>query len=46
MADYAHRTRPEDGLPAGPWLRTHLRAGVTISGLAPASVAVAGSLTQ
>ncbi len=46
MADYATRTRPEDGLPADPWLRTHVRAGGTIIGLAPASMTVAGSLTQ
>ncbi|NJP92879.1 S8 family serine peptidase [Nonomuraea sp. FMUSA5-5] len=46
MADYARRTRPEDGLPADPWLRTHVRAGGTIIGLAPASMTVTGSLAQ
>ncbi|MGN9846099.1 S8 family serine peptidase [Nonomuraea sp. H19] len=46
MADYALRTRPEDSLPADPWLRTHVRAGGTIIGLAPASMIVAGSLAQ
>ncbi|MFC3986355.1 GNAT family N-acetyltransferase, partial [Streptosporangium jomthongense] len=45
MADYAARTRP-DGLPADPWLRTHIRAGGHITGIAPASMVVAASLAQ
>jgi hypothetical protein len=45
MADYADRVR-DDGLPADPWLRTHVRAGAHIAGIAPVSMLVAGSLTQ
>ncbi|GAA3622873.1 hypothetical protein GCM10022419_130720 [Nonomuraea rosea] len=45
MSEYAARTRP-DGLPADPWLRTHVRAGGIVAGIAPASMLVAGSLTQ
>ncbi|MEZ7129060.1 S8 family serine peptidase [Nonomuraea sp. AD125B] len=45
MADYAARTRP-DGLPADPWLRTHICAGGHIAGIAPVSMLVAGSLAQ
>ncbi|PLW71250.1 N-acetyltransferase [Streptomyces sp. SCUT-3] len=45
MAEYAWRTR-EDGLPADPWLRTHVRAGGVIASVAPASMTVAGSLAQ
>jgi GNAT superfamily N-acetyltransferase len=40
---YLSRLRP-DGLPADPWLRTHLRAGATIAGLAPASMTVIAPL--
>lgn len=43
MSEYAHRTR-EDGLPTDPWLRIHVRAGGEICKIAPASMAVAGSL--
>jgi hypothetical protein len=43
MADYARRTH---GLPAGPWLRTHVRAGGRVTGIAPASMVVAASLAQ
>jgi GNAT superfamily N-acetyltransferase len=46
MSDYARRTRTADGLPADPWLRTHVRAGGHIAGIAPVSMLVAGSLTQ
>ncbi|MGW4797293.1 hypothetical protein ACWEPC_33215 [Nonomuraea sp. NPDC004297] len=45
MADYAARTRP-DGLPADPWLRTHIRAGGHIASIAPVSMTVTGSLAQ
>lgn len=45
MAEYAARTGA-DGLPCDPWLRTHVRAGGKISGLAPASWVVAGSLAE
>jgi hypothetical protein len=45
MATYAARTR-EDRLPHDPWLRTHVRVGGRIVGVAPASWLVAGSLTQ
>lgn len=45
MAAYARRTG--DGLlPYDPWLRTHVRAGGEIIGVAPASWLVAGSLAQ
>ncbi len=45
MTAYAHRTRP-GGLPADPWLRTHVRAGGVIDSVAPASMVVTGSLAQ
>ncbi|GAA3082960.1 GNAT superfamily N-acetyltransferase [Kribbella aluminosa] len=45
MHEYAARTRP-DGLPTDPWLRTHVRAGGRIAGVAPTSWVVAGSLTE
>ncbi|WP_329521590.1 N-acetyltransferase [Spirillospora sp. NBC_01491] len=45
MAEYAFRTRG-DGLPADPWLRTHVRAGGVIESIAPASMTVAGSLAR
>lgn len=45
MADYVARTRT-DGLPWDPWLRTHVRAGGQIAGIAPASWVVAGSLSE
>ncbi|HEV2637756.1 MAG TPA: hypothetical protein VGX23_21565 [Actinocrinis sp.] len=45
MSQYMHRTRP-DGLPADPWLRTHVRAGGVIEKPAPASMTVSGSLAQ
>ncbi|MER5625094.1 S8 family serine peptidase [Streptosporangium sp. NPDC002544] len=45
MAAYARRIRA-DGLPADPWLRTHVRAGGRITGIAPASMTVTGSLAQ
>ncbi|NBF00170.1 GNAT family N-acetyltransferase, partial [Nonomuraea sp. KC401] len=45
MSEYAFRTR-EDGLPADPWLRVHVRAGGTIVKVAPASQTISGSLAQ
>ncbi|MFF2809635.1 N-acetyltransferase [Streptomyces sp. NPDC058000] len=45
MADYVRRQR-DDGLPADPWLRVHVKAGGTIEKIAPASMTVSGSLAQ
>ncbi|WP_427887774.1 GNAT family N-acetyltransferase [Kribbella sp. GL6] len=45
MREYADRARP-DGLPADPWLRTHVRAGGRVVGVAPASWVIAGSLGE
>jgi GNAT superfamily N-acetyltransferase len=45
MARYAARLR-EDGLPHDPWLRTHVRVGGQIVGVAPTSWLIAGSLAQ
>jgi hypothetical protein len=45
MADYVAWTRP-DGLPADPWLRTHLRVGGEVLGVAPRSMTITGSLAQ
>ncbi|TDD73661.1 N-acetyltransferase [Actinomadura rubrisoli] len=45
MDEYARRVR-EDGLPADPWLRVHVRAGGTVDTIAPASMTVTGSLAQ
>ncbi|MEM8902168.1 MAG: GNAT family N-acetyltransferase [Actinomycetota bacterium] len=42
---YAQRTRP-DGLPADPWLRTHVAAGGTIERVAPQSMVISGTLGQ
>ena len=36
----------EDGLPADPWLRTHVQAGAQIIGVAPRSMVITGSLEQ
>ena len=46
IEEYAHRTRPDDGLPYDPWLRVHVRAGGVIDSVAPASMTVSGSLAQ
>jgi hypothetical protein len=43
MEAYVQRMRP-DGLPEDPWLRTHIRAGATISNIAPTSMTVVASL--
>ncbi|MEU1825072.1 N-acetyltransferase [Streptomyces abikoensis] len=45
MADYVLRRR-DDGLPADPWLRVHVRAGGVIEKVAPASMTVSGSLAE
>jgi GNAT superfamily N-acetyltransferase len=45
MDQYARRVRA-DGLPYDPWLRTHVRAGGRIVGIARSSWTVAGSLMQ
>lgn len=45
MAEYVRRRR-DDGLPADPWLRVHVKAGGTIEKIAPASMTVSGSLAQ
>jgi hypothetical protein len=45
MVEYAARIR-DDGLPYDPWLRTHVRIGGEIVGLAPTSWLIAGSLPQ
>ncbi|MGW5354112.1 N-acetyltransferase [Streptomyces sp. NPDC004031] len=45
MTEYIGRTR-EDGLPADPWLRVHIKAGGTVEKVAPASMTVSGSLAQ
>lgn len=45
MTSYADRTR-EDGLPVDPWLRTHIRAGGTIDGVAHRSMVIAGTLAE
>jgi GNAT superfamily N-acetyltransferase len=46
MSEYAYRVRESDGLPSDPWLRVHARAGAVIDKVAPASMAVSGSLEQ
>ncbi len=43
MDAYLARTR-DDGLPTDPWLRTHVRAGATVVGVARASMTVAAPL--
>lgn len=45
MAEYVGWTR-DDGLPADPWLRVHVRAGARVVGVAPRSMMVAGSLAE
>ena len=42
MADYVARLRP-DGLPADPWLRTHVRLGARIVKICPLSMTVTGT---
>lgn len=45
MADYLDR-RTDEGLPADPWLRVHVRAGATIVKIAPASMVIEGTRQQ
>lgn len=45
MADYVARTR-DDGLPADPWLRSHVRLGGEIVKVCPTSMTIPGSLAQ
>lgn len=45
MAEYVARTR-DDGLPADPWLRVHVRAGAEVLKVCPVSMTISGSLTQ
>jgi len=45
MDTYLARTR-DDGLPEDPWLRTHVRAGGTVVGVAPTSMTVTGTVQQ
>jgi GNAT superfamily N-acetyltransferase len=45
MAAYAARVR-DDGLPADPWLRVHVRAGGRIAAVAPRSMVVPGTLAE
>ncbi|MEU4444093.1 hypothetical protein AB0K14_32730 [Actinosynnema sp. NPDC050801] len=45
MAEYAARTRP-DGLPADRWLRTHVRAGGRVEGIAWCSSTVQATLAR
>lgn len=43
FAEYVARTRA-DGLPHDSWVRTHVRAGARIVGIAPYSMVIAGTL--
>jgi hypothetical protein len=43
MAEYIQQVR-DDGLPADPWLRVHVKAGGKIIEVAPASMVMASSL--
>lgn len=45
MPAYARRVR-EDGLPADPWLRVHVRAGGRIEKVAPRSMVIPGTLEE
>lgn len=45
MAEYVARVR-EDGLPADPWLRVHVRAGAEVLKVCPVSMTISGSLAQ
>jgi hypothetical protein len=45
MTTYSARTR-DDGLPADPWLRVHVRAGGRIDKVAPRSMVVPGTLDE
>ncbi|MGW7415275.1 N-acetyltransferase [Streptomyces sp. NPDC054863] len=45
MAAYLEDLR-EDGLPADPWVRVHVKAGGIVERIAPASMTVSGSLAE
>lgn len=45
MDTYLARTRT-DGLPTDPWVRTHVRAGATVAGVARTSMTVAAPLSD
>lgn len=45
IRDYAALLR-DDGLPADPWLRVHVRAGGTIVGVSPRAMTMAGTTAQ
>ncbi len=45
MQEYAARTR-DDGLPADPWLRVHVRLGARIVAVCPLAMVIPGTLTQ
>jgi hypothetical protein len=45
IGDYAFRTR-EDGLPADPWMRTHVRVGARTVKVCPASMTIPGTLAD
>ena len=45
MQVYVRQTR-DDGLPADPWLRTHVRAGGRIARVAPRSMTITGTLAE
>ncbi|WP_129666022.1 N-acetyltransferase [Phytoactinopolyspora endophytica] len=45
MSEYAFRTR-DDGLPADPWLRVHVRAGGEIVRVCPRAMVISGSLVE
>ena len=45
MSEYAYRTRA-DGLPVDPWLRLHVRAGASISGVCPRAMTISGTLAE
>jgi hypothetical protein len=45
MPDYVRLTR-DDGLPADPWLRVHVRRGARIVRVCPASMTIVGSLSD
>jgi GNAT superfamily N-acetyltransferase len=45
MADYVSRTR-DDGLPADPWIRCHVRLGARIVRVCPVSMTITGTLAD
>lgn len=45
MEEYVGRLR-DDGLPADPWLRVHVRAGGRVVGVAPRAMVIPGTLAE